>query len=245
MKKIQFVSRILAIAAVCVFLVSGTVFASAEKKTVEAGDVITFGHYPQTAAGTDQTPIEWIVLDVQDGKALVISKYILDYQPYHADMTDKQATWETCTLRAWLNDEFLNTAFTPEEQETILVTEVDNSKAQSMSIGTKSTTGGNNTRDKVFVLSFAEAHNFLGVVIGKNPDAQAAPTAYACELGLQTREKYKTAEGKEAGRWWLRTHGYDRSSEDYIDFDGAIASSFSYWGWEGVRPVFWLNLDAD
>ena len=245
MKKIKFVSRVLAIVVLCVCLASGAVFASAEKKTVEAGDVITFGCYHQTAAGTDRTPIEWIVLDVQGGKVLVISKYALDYQPYHADMGDTNATWETCTLRAWLNDDFLNAAFTPEEQETILVTEVDNSKAQSMSIGTRSTTGGNNTQDRVFLLSFAEANAYLGVGIGKNEQAQAAPTDYAVAQGAFTKEKYRTAEGKQAGTWWLRTHGYDRSSEDYIDLDGSLASSFSYWGREGIRPVIWLNLEAE
>ena len=54
------------------------------------GDYITFGHYPQTASGDDNTPIEWLVLDVQDGKALLISRFALDCQPYkirYVDMT--------------------------------------------------------------------------------------------------------------------------------------------------------------
>ena len=155
MKKIKFVSRVLAIVVLCVCLASGAVFASAEKKTVEAGDVITFGCYHQTAAGTDRTPIEWIVLDVQEEKALVISKYALDYQPYHADMGDTNATWETCTLRAWLNGDFLQDAFSTEEQAAILTTIVDNSAAQGNS--SWKSVGGNNTQDRVFLLSCAEA----------------------------------------------------------------------------------------
>ena len=98
-----------------------SVTAAPKKITsVAVGDVVTFGKYPQTAAGTDQTPIEWIVLDVQDGKALLLSKYGLEMKQYNTEYTD--ITWETCTLRTWLNSDFLNKAFSSEEQSAILIT---------------------------------------------------------------------------------------------------------------------------
>ena len=43
--------------------------------SIKVGDVISLGHYPQDASGIDNTPVEWIVLDVQGYKALLISKY--------------------------------------------------------------------------------------------------------------------------------------------------------------------------
>ena len=79
-----------------------------EKLEVEIGETMTFGSYPQDADGTVK-PIEWDVLDIQDGKALLISSKCLDARPYNEEYAP--VTWEKCTLRAWLNDDFLNTAF--------------------------------------------------------------------------------------------------------------------------------------
>lgn len=85
-----------------------------------AGNVVTYGHYEQdndTANGKE--PIEWVVLDVQGDKALLISKYGLDVRPYNTEYN--HVTWEECTLRTWLNDTFLNAAFTPEGQQGFLL----------------------------------------------------------------------------------------------------------------------------
>jgi len=81
--------------------------------------------YPQTEAGTDNTPIEWIVPDVQGDKALPISRYGLDARAYHKDFVS--ITWERCTLRTWLNSTFLNEAFSANEQNAILTTTADES----------------------------------------------------------------------------------------------------------------------
>ena len=80
-------------------VIAAVLLATGEKPLrVTVGQSVTLGHYPQTAAGDDRTPIEWTVLDVRGGKALVISRYGLDAKPYHTEYTD--VTWETCTLRA-------------------------------------------------------------------------------------------------------------------------------------------------
>ena len=71
--------------------------------------VITFGKYEQdNNVGNGREDIEWLVLDVKDNKALIISKYGLDCQPYNASQAE--VTWENCTLRKWLNDNFLSKA---------------------------------------------------------------------------------------------------------------------------------------
>ena len=76
---------------------------------------VTFGSYAQDNDRSNGTePIEWIVLDVQEGKALLLSKYGLSAAGYHDTWDD--CTWETCSLRTWLNDRFLNWAFSLEEQ---------------------------------------------------------------------------------------------------------------------------------
>ena len=92
------------------------------------GYYITFGHYEQdNNLDNGKDTIEWQVLylDRTNNRALVISRYALDCQPYNNENTN--VTWETCSLRAWLNDEFLASAFSEDEQNYILMTNVDNS----------------------------------------------------------------------------------------------------------------------
>lgn len=143
------------------------------------------------------TPIEWLVLARDGNKALLISRYWLDAQPYNTDHTS--VTWETCTLRTWLNVTFYNKAFSSDEQAAILTTSVDNGKNQGYSKW--STSGGNNTEDKVFLLSYAEANKYFGVTYDNisNTKSRVAPTAYAIAHGTWTSSSNKTADGTDAG----------------------------------------------
>ena len=210
------------------------------------GGIVTFGRYEQD--GNEENgpeEIEWIVLDVLDGKVLLLSKYGLEVKPYNTEHTE--VTWETCTLRAWLNSDFLNKSFSTEEQSAILTTEVDNSGAQGYSKW--STSGGNNTQDKIFLLSYAEANRYLGVTFKdrNNTLSRVAPTDYAIKTGAWTSDSYQTADGKPAGWWWLRSPGnyLDPGSAAGVDYDGSIYSDdVSHVDSTVVRPVFWLNLNA-
>ena len=126
MKRLSFF--LAAFALVLLWLAAG---CAEEPAAIQPGDTITFGHYPQESDGTDWTQVEWLVLEVQNGKALLLSSLGLDVKPYHA--VEENVTWETCSLREWLNNEFLNTAFSPEEQVRIHETEVDNRFSQGYS----------------------------------------------------------------------------------------------------------------
>ena len=108
------------LAAVLLFL-AGT--ASAEDLPA-VGSVVTFGRYEQNNNSDDGAePIEWIVLSVsaQDQTAKLISRYLLDARPYSA--ADQNTTWETSDLRAWLNADFADKAFTEAEMAAILPAE--------------------------------------------------------------------------------------------------------------------------
>ena len=213
----------------------------------EVGNIVTFGTYPQTAAGFDSTPIEWIVLDYDEAnhKALLLSKYGLEAKPYNTEWVD--VTWETCTLRSWLNNDFLNKAFSAEEQSAILTAAVNNSAGQGYSGW--STDGGNNTQDKIFLLSYAEANRYLGVKYweddyGNNMKSRVAPTEYAIQTGAWISDSYKTADGKPAGWWWLRSPGRDQRSAADVDVDGSLDFDDVNCGSGCVRPAFWLNLES-
>lgn len=216
--------------------------AAARDAKFAVGNYVTFGTYPQTKAGNDATPIEWLVLAQDGNKALLISRYGLDAQPYNKDNTS--VTWETCTLRTWLNGTFYNKAFSSAEQAAILTTNVDNSKNQCYSGW--STSSGNNTQDKVFLLSNAEANKYFAVTCDNsdNTKSRVAPTAYAIAQRVYTNSSNETADGTAAGCWWLRSLGSVRSVAANVTPDGSLAYSYVNNDSGSVRPALWVNIDA-
>ena len=195
-----------------------------ELGSVSVGDHFTFGNYPQGSDGEEQ-PVEWRVLDVEDGKALVISEKLLDYAPYNETYTD--VTWEACSLREWMNNDFLNRAFTAHEQAKIAT--VTNRNPDNPEYGTK---GGKTTRDRIFALSIDEAKKYFS----DDTDRIAYTTDYTHTKG------YDYADCSDG--WWLRSPGdlslyaADVSSFGFVNRFGRDVDS------DGgcVRPAFWLNL---
>lgn len=206
------------------------------------GNYVTFGTYPQTKAGNAATSIKWLVLARDGDKALLISRYALDAQPYNKDYTS--VTWETCTLRTWLNSTFYNKAFSSAEQAAILTTNVDNSKSQCYSGW--STSGGNNTQDKVFLLSYAEANKYFDVTHdnSSNTKSRVAPTAYAIAQGAWTSSFDKTADRTYAGCWWLRSPGYKENNAALVSANGSLTDDNVSADSNSVRPALWVDIDA-
>lgn len=187
-----------------------------------SGRYVTLGTYPQSANGDDLTPIEWRVLARDGNKALLISRYGLDVQPYNSEKTD--VTWETCTLRTWLNNTFFNKAFTSAEQATILTTTVYNFWTEGNTEWESG--GGNTTQDRIFLLSYEEANQYLQVKyrqgIGDNNRAsRVTPTEYALARGAYTQD-YKTPEGADAGWWWLRSPGREQRHAAIVNHNGFL-----------------------
>ena len=108
------------------------------------GSTVTFGNYEQ---GDGQAPIEWVVLDRQEDRALLLSKYALDAKPFH-EVEDRNVTWAECTLRAWLNGDFYNSAFSDEERARIVQV-------------TNATANAPDTQDCVFLLSLDELNAYF------------------------------------------------------------------------------------
>lgn len=93
--------------------------------------MITFGHYEQNGLlETDSEPIEWIVLahNAEGNQSLLISRYVLDQRCYNRSL--KKVAWSDCTLRTWLNEEFLPSAFTADEQQCIIYQTVNNDRTE-------------------------------------------------------------------------------------------------------------------
>lgn len=202
------------------------------------GDIVTFGSYPQDADGTVK-PIEWQVLAVEDGKALLISRYGLDAKPYNEKYVE--VTWESCTLRTWLNADFYKEAFSKDEQSKIQLTKVENKDNEVYG-----TPGGNNTTDKIFLLSLEETLKYFdltknngekhGDIYCYGDDVCCQPTEWAVEQGCYI--------GFNGGCvWWLCSPGSNSKSAALVDYlgnvfsDGNIVDDDDY----VVRPAFWYN----
>ena len=173
----------------------------------------------------------------------MLSKYGLRNKPYNDTYTD--VTWEKCTLRKWLNDKFLNSVFTEKEQAAILTTNVDNSASQGYS-GWRTTKGGKNTKDKIFLLSYAEANRYLGVNYnnGGSTKASIAATAYAIAHGAYTSDDFRTADGKPAGWWWLRSPGNRQNCAAIVSPNGLLIIYYVTIDYSVVRPALWINLES-
>ena len=192
-----------------------------------------FGRYI-TKKGRQPESIEWQVLAREAGRMLVISKYALDCQEYNTSYTN--VTWETCSLRKWLNGTFLSAAFSSEEQSSIISSTVTADKNPS-----HRTSPGNNTTDKVFLLSITEANKYFG----SDKARRCAPTDYAIAQEAYTSGNYSTG-GRATCWWWLRSPGSYSMHAAYVNYDGSVGHGghgvFSHSG--AVRPALWINLGS-
>ena len=197
----------------------------------KAGNSITLGNYPQTTAGNDNTPIEWLVLENDGETALLISRYALDSKTYHNTMRGK-ITWEQCALRNWLNNEFYNRAFSTEEKQYILQSNVSADKNPKYS-----TNPGNATKDKVFLLSVVETNKYF-----KSDDARrCAPTDYAIQQWASTSNSCKV-DGRKTCWWWLRSPGEYSNYPALVNDAGSFDVSYLISNGGAVRPCVRVRL---
>lgn len=206
---------------------------SAGRTPLRAGSTFVFGHYEQdgnTANGEE--PIEWIVLQDDGERALLLSRYALDCQPYHTEKAD--VTWAGCTLRTWLNGAFLESAFTAVERQAIVTDSIPNDRSNGNVQWT--TDGGGTTRDSVFLLSYNE----LGVLFSAKDDRKADSTAYAHNL------RYPSVMSLIGNgiTWWLRSPGRNQSEGCFVNTQGAFDSQ-PVTSKAGVRPAIYLDRTVD
>ena len=158
--------------------------------------------------------IEWIVLDVQDGKALLLSKYCIDSRVFNS--RERDISWKLCILRTWLNSDFYKSAFTSGEKQIILNTELPE----------------DGVTDRIFILSADEVMKYL-----PDPDYAyvAYPTKYAMERGVVINIDNSCG-------WWVRTPGlvdtralvFGSGQGEYVPVNKDCY---------GVRPAMWVSLE--
>ncbi len=199
-------------------------------KCARVGDSVYFGSYWQTGKKEDMEAIEWRVLAKEDNKILVISQYILEEEPYD-EQKSENVTWETCTLRGWLNSTFFHIAFCADERSMILSSKVTADKNPDYD----DIDPGNDTTDKVFLLSISETEKYFYWAYKRKCDM----TDHVCAQQFY----YYKINGHPYGTWVLRTPGvYSCAS---VSTDGLINSSGRYdlYASSGIRPAMWISLD--
>lgn len=220
-------------------------------------DSIYFGTYRQSSDGSgsyNTEPVKWRVLSNADGKMFLLADQNLDVKPYNSSYIS--ITWEKSTIRSWLNgyganensdgtdyssDNFIGTAFSGEEQSAICDTYVYNATQSDESSNPNpsyNTAGGNNTTDKIFLLSIEEAINSSYFPNG-NESRKSTNTAYVASYSGMVSVG-------NADYWWLRSPGSDDLLAVFVPASGGVDSSGFPVAHPGhaVRPAFNLNLDA-
>ena len=192
-------------------------------KRKNVGDYIVLGSYEQDNDFTNgKEDIEWLILEKQDNRILVISRYVIDCRPYN-EQTGSSGTWASCTLRTWLNSDFANGAFDADEKNMI-----------HLSLSTEETT------DRLFIFSVDEA----GSCFDSAEIRKCSPTAYAISQGATLSSRNDTLEKKPTCVWWLRTTGINENYGAYVNLTGYIIKSGQpVTTSSGIRPAMWIKLD--
>ena len=196
-----------------------------EISQVNVGETIIFGTYLQDNLGKP-TGIEWDVISINGNQALLLSKKCLDVYPYAKVKIGK--TWQFSDLRKWLNNEFINSAFSAKDQLAIMNNVITMSRNPRSNVDS-----GAVVSDKIFILSREEIIRYN---LEKKTICQA--TKYAISRGV-----YCGSETIDA-YWWLRTPGYTNESAMYItgggrlDELGCAVNAAN----KGVRPAIWVDL---
>ena len=223
--------------------------SSYDFSSVKKGDVIKFGTYEQDGNFTNgREPIQWVVLKKTKSQIFMVSKYILDRLPYNKQ--GGEVTWDTCSLRKWLNTKFYYAAFNETEQGMIKTTKVEN--YDNAFYGTD---GGEDTRDRVFLLSQLEMiesdYGFAKSYDKEDKKRRCTPSVYARTRGVICYSDYRTKDKSGSCTWWLRSPGSKESLVCHVCVPGNVDSNGVWTGQDydsyesqGVRPAMVINLKS-
>lgn len=212
---------------------------------ISQGNVVTLGAYEQdNDFDNGCESIEWIVVDVQGDKALLLSKYVLDNLPF--DKESKEGVgWDTSSIREWLNVDFYHGAFGEEEQE--LIVSVSNYTERRLLVGSYEV----ETNDCVFLLSQKELSKYYENYRMNYTDRDWEVQFEGDVFGVGTEYSYSNNLDVNSNNgysgWWLRCDSTENKEYDYksvVSSDGAVDSR----GFEpkqpfGIRPAIWINMN--
>lgn len=160
--------------------------------------------------------LKWLVLDDRDGKQLVVTDQVVSAMAFKAAGGD--STWEECDIRAYLNGEFFDSTFSDDEKARIEETAVTTPANSKYGIA-----GGNDTVDRIFLLSAEEAQQYLeGSAYLLATDESGAPAWYH----LRTMGEAKDVQACVTVTGEIDLHGPN----------GGVTNEEG-----GIRPAMWIR----
>ena len=240
----------------------------------EVGDLVCLGNYDTWPYNEETEPLFWRVIDKQDGKLLILCDKLIDSFCYNTnpDMTDlDKVTWENCSVRKFLNNDFLEQMFTEEERALIQTTHLENKQANDKlleqwgswedrdgipySEQTEQTRGDDpDTDDKVFLLSYQEVLKYFG-----EPTEEYTGDGGYPFTEMQANSNWKALITKTVqynaigyfdidtcyGAWMTRTLSGARNEPGalvtYITSEGQVFNYYTYTPMF-IRPAMWIAV---
>ena len=201
-------------------------FGTSEADEDEERAPLFVGSWPQGSG----EPIVWDVLAEEGNRKLLLSRKAVAKRPYHD--ADEPVSWETCSLRAWLNGDFYRAAFNDYEKQHILKIPVTADRNTYCN-----TDAGNSTDDHVFLLSLPEVNSLLRRKLSAKRKCEADPA------DAPDADNDNKAADDTGCVWWLRSPGSEKNEAACVNGDGQI-SNFGLPATTptiAVRPCIWVR----
>lgn len=210
------------------------------------GQIIRFGKWPQRKSG-EPKPIEWVVLDIKDGNALLLSYWIIDVIKFNEKWED--VIWEISTLRKWMNVDFKSQAFDSQEKNHIVTVTnrniIENYRYYNYESISKEF---NPTYDTVFILSKEEIKQYKQILISHESKLTDYAQTKWIHIIKNTRiedadiELYSLYQNNYCF-WWLRSSSEYRLTEAYYCYRAGMSTEKCYVNeFNGVRPAIWIKV---
>ncbi len=204
----------------CEILIADLEFAPQYEalKNATIGDTVVYGYASNknwtSVNGNDE--IEWIVMEIKDGKMLLITKnalyedsfdwYAGDYDNNKREFNPENVSWNKSTIRNYLNEIIFNEIFIGKAAEFICDAETSQG-----------------VLDKLFFFNYEETQKYFGIdKTGKIKNQ---------EIGVL----------KDGKGYWIRTTENDEDFQCVIYADGSIGSPDAKQK-NGVRPAMWVDI---
>jgi len=184
-------------------------------------EYIIFGSYPQN--GTEKEPIKWKIIKKEDNIVTLMSSKILTnfmYDRYYSE-------YKSSAIRKYIHEEFIPIAFTKDELDIILPTELEG------------------VIDKVYIPSLED----LKDLSKEERIRKVTPCAYSNKASsypsFSKKEKY--LEGN--GWYWTRTpykppyHPRNETQVWYVEYNGSISFRVTVGHDIGIVPIIRLKID--
>lgn len=196
-----------------------TIFKIIPQPVVEK-QILLFGKYSQKRDWLSdnmykQRPaesLEWLILEREKGKMLLVSKYALDHRCFDKERNIK---WRGSDIRKWLNNSFLNTAFDHDEQKLIISNE------------------RNGTFEKVFLLSKNQVTAYMETSAERIcyptelADSEGDTRIFGCNWMLYTNIPFEDRRGDPSVN----------SVNGFGEFDTFPSENNSVF----IRPAIWVR----